>query len=129
MRDNKLKPSKELIEEYRQSKTTKTLNRFPSKEELKEKIDMWDERYDKLKKAYSSRPEFIYYFDPHLDIQTKIGKYLQLPCISIGYFEEGKVKLINNYTLHFKFLLIITFFLILLLISMTLKFTITYYLI
>ena len=72
MRDNNLKPSKALIEEYRQSKTTKTLNRLPSKEELKEKIGMREERYDGLKKAYSSRPEFIYYFDPHLDIQTKI---------------------------------------------------------
>ena len=33
MRDNNLNPSKALIEEYRQSKTTKTLNRFPSLEE------------------------------------------------------------------------------------------------
>ena len=72
------------------------------------KIGMWEERYDKLKKAYSSRPEFIYYFDPHLDIQTKIGgKYGP---ICIGFFEEGKVKLINNLTLYFKFLLIISFF-------------------
>ena len=33
MRANNLKPSKALIEEYRQSKTTKTLNRIPSKED------------------------------------------------------------------------------------------------
>ena len=101
MGDNNLKPSKALIEEYRQSKTTKTLNRLPSKEELK-KIGVWEERYDGLKKAYSSRPEFIYYFDPHLDIQTKIGEDEDGDpwYISIGYFEEGKVKLINNLTLH-----------------------------
>ena len=68
---------------------------------------MDEETYDKLKKTYSSRPEFIYYFDPHLDIQTKIEEGLWL---RIGYFEEGKVKLINNFTLYFKFLLIITFF-------------------
>ena len=39
-----------------------------------------------------------YYFDPHLDIQTKIGIDIYgIPyCIRIGYFEEGKVKLINN---------------------------------
>ena len=43
---------------------------------------------------YSSRPEFIYYFDPNLDIQTKVdGTYGP---IKIGFFEEGKVKLINN---------------------------------
>ena len=33
MRDNKLKPSKAQIEKYRLSKTTKTLNLFPSKED------------------------------------------------------------------------------------------------
>ena len=77
---------------------------------------MNEKTYDRLKKAYSSRPEFIYYFDPDLDIQTKIGKLYGVPCIAIGYFEEGNVKLINNLTLHFKFLLIITFCLILLLI-------------
>ena len=54
MRDNNLKPSDALIEEYRQSKTTKTLNRFPSKEELK-KLYMGEEVYDKLKKTYSSK--------------------------------------------------------------------------
>ena len=55
MRDNKLKPSKALIEEYRQSKTTKTLNRLPSKEELKEKIGMKEENYDIMKKRYRSK--------------------------------------------------------------------------
>ena len=52
MRDNKLKPSKDQIEKYRQSKTTKTLNLFPSYEELNEKIWMSEYTYDKLKKAY-----------------------------------------------------------------------------
>ena len=105
MRNNNLKPSKALIEEYRQSKTTKTFNRFPSKEDLMN-IGMSEETYYRLKRTYSSRPEFIYYFDPHLEIQTKV-KY---EAIRIGYFEEGKVKLINNLALYFKFLLIITFF-------------------
>ena len=52
MRDNNLKPSDKLVEEYRQSKTTKTLNRFPSYVELKEKIGMEEWRYDNLKKTY-----------------------------------------------------------------------------
>ena len=92
MRDNNLKPSDALIEEYRLSKTTKTLNRLPSKQEWMEEIEMEENWYDDLKKAYSSRPEFIYYFDPHLDMETKIDKYW----IKIGFFEKGKVKIINN---------------------------------
>ena len=52
MRDNKLKPSKALVKKYRKSKTTKTLNLLPSFEELKEKIEMDEETYDGLKKAY-----------------------------------------------------------------------------
>ena len=55
MRDNKLKPSNAQIEKYKLSKTTKTFNLFPSKEELKEKIEMEEEMYDKLKKAYRSK--------------------------------------------------------------------------
>ena len=51
MLDNNLKPSEALIEEYRQSKTTKTLNLFPSYEDW-DKIGMSEERYNKLKKAY-----------------------------------------------------------------------------
>ena len=54
MRDNNLKPSKALVKKYRRSKTTKTLNLLPSFEELKEKIKMKEETYDRLKKAYKS---------------------------------------------------------------------------
>ena len=48
---NDLNPSDALIEEYRQSKTTKTLNRLPSYQELK-KIGMEEKYYNKLKKVY-----------------------------------------------------------------------------
>ena len=54
MRDNKLKPSKTLVKKYKKSKTTKTLNLFPSYEEWKEKIGMKEYNYDELKKAYKS---------------------------------------------------------------------------
>ena len=54
MRDNKLKPSNAQIEKYRQSKTTKTLNLFPSYEDWK-KIGMTESWYDDLKKAYRSK--------------------------------------------------------------------------
>ena len=55
MRENNLNPSEALIEEYRQSKTTKILNQLPSKEELKEKIGMDYELYALLKKVYRSK--------------------------------------------------------------------------
>ena len=55
MWDNNLNPSDALIEEYRLSKTTKTLNRFPSYEELKKKIKMRKEDYDGLEKLYRSK--------------------------------------------------------------------------
>ena len=50
--DKRFMPSDALIEEYRQSETTKTLNRFPSYQELKEKIGMEKYYYDRLKKTY-----------------------------------------------------------------------------
>ena len=52
MRDNKLNPSKALVKKYRKSKTTKTLNLFPSYEELEEKIDMPEWDYKRLKERY-----------------------------------------------------------------------------
>ena len=55
MSDNNLKPSKAQIEKYSKSKTTKTLNLFPSYEELKEKIGMEEETYNDLKQAYSRK--------------------------------------------------------------------------
>ena len=114
MQDNNLKPSDALIEEYRQSNTTRILNLFPTYIQLRSTIDMYDWRYVNLRKAYSSRPEFIYYFDPDLDIQTKVGWNMYgFPSeIRIGYFKKWMVKQINNLTLHLNFLLIITFFLI-----------------
>ena len=51
---NNLNPSKALVEEYRQSKTTKTLNRFPSKEDWWE-IGINEEIYDRFKETYRSK--------------------------------------------------------------------------
>ena len=65
---------------------------------------------------YSSKPEFIYFFDPDLDIRTKIGTSNQKLCIRIGFFENEKVILINYSTLYFNLFLIIWFCLVLLLI-------------
>ena len=57
MWDNKLKPSAALIEEYRQSKTTKTLNLFPSKKDWK-KIGMEVGRYEGLKKGIQKQNNY-----------------------------------------------------------------------
>ena len=53
MKDTNLKPSEELIKFYAQSETTKTLNDFPTFMDLKEKIGMKREVYDKLKERYT----------------------------------------------------------------------------
>ena len=96
MWDNRLNPSDELIEEYRQSKTTKILNLFPSYKELKQRLRMPDWLYNNLMNVYSSKHEFIYYFDSDLDIQTKFAINKNgVPCIRKGIFEKGKVKLIK----------------------------------
>ena len=52
---NNLNPSKALIEEYRLSKTTRTLNRLPSYQELKKKIRIDEEDYNLLKNAYRNK--------------------------------------------------------------------------
>ena len=52
MQDTNLKPSEELIKFYAQSETAKTLNDFPTFMDLKEKIGMKREVYDKLKERY-----------------------------------------------------------------------------
>ena len=52
MQDTNLKPSEELIKFYAQSETTKTLNDFPSFMDVKEKIKLKREVYDKLKERY-----------------------------------------------------------------------------
>ena len=52
MQDTNLKPSEELIKFYAKSETTKTLNEFPTFMDLKEKIGMKREVYDKLKEKY-----------------------------------------------------------------------------
>ena len=54
MDENNLKPSKALIEEYRLSKTTKTLNQLPSKEEWM-KIMKYEWQYDDLNEAYKRK--------------------------------------------------------------------------
>ena len=55
MDDNKLKPSDALVKEYRLSKTTKTLNLFPSYKKYLKEIGMSEEEYYKLEEVYSRK--------------------------------------------------------------------------
>ena len=52
MQDTNLKPSEELIKFYARSEATKILTEIPSFMDLKEKIGMKREVYDKLKERY-----------------------------------------------------------------------------
>ena len=52
MKDTNLKPSEELTKFYAQSETTKILNEIPTFMDLKEKIGIKREDYDKMKERY-----------------------------------------------------------------------------
>ena len=94
MQDTNLKPSEELIKFYAQSETTKILNEIPSFMDLKEKIEMKREVYDKLKERYSSKPPFVYFFNPKLDVQTYIRKNKYgLNVIEIGFKNKEDVRI------------------------------------
>ena len=94
MQDTNLKPSEELIKFYAQSETTKTLNDFPTFMDLKEKIGMKREVYDKLKEKYSSKPPFVYFFNPKLDVQTIIGETEDgIKYIDIGFRNKEDVRI------------------------------------
>ena len=95
MKDTNLKPSEELIKFYSQSETTKTLNDFPSFMDLKEKIGMKIEVFDKLKERYSSKPPFVYFFNPKLDIRIRIGKNKNNGCkkMTIEFRNKDNVRI------------------------------------
>ena len=94
MKDTNQKPSEELIKFYSQSETTKTLNEIPTFMDLKEKIGMKREAYDKMKERYSSKPPFVYFFNPKLDVGTHIWKYKDgTKFIKIGFKNKEEVRI------------------------------------
>ena len=58
--------------EYTQSEITKMLNTLRTREFYNKKFGhyfMSEESYDRLKKRYSSRPPFVFFFNPTIQLQ------------------------------------------------------------
>ena len=68
-----LKPSAALFKEYQQSEVTKRLNTLPPRDYLNSKFsngyEISEESYNRLKERFSSRPPFVYFFNPSLKIE------------------------------------------------------------
>ena len=71
-----LLPSNSLYMEYAQSEVTKMLNTLQTREFYNEKFSqrfqMSEEDYDRLKKRYSSRPPFVFLFNPDIQLEQFI---------------------------------------------------------
>ena len=90
-------PSAALLKEYSESKVTRELNILPSREYLNTKFDednqMSEEDYERLKKRFESRPPFIFYFNPSIELQEKIDHGWLL---KKGFFVEGTDVSVNK---------------------------------
>ena len=69
-------PSAALLNEYSKSKITRELNTFPTREYLNSNFNknrqMSEEVYGRLRKRFESRPPFIFYFNPSIELQEKV---------------------------------------------------------
>ena len=90
-------PSASLLKEYSGSKVTKELNILPTLEYLnskfKEKKQMNEEDYERLRKRFESRPPFIFYFNPSIELQEKVWDDCRL---MKGFFAEGTDVSVNK---------------------------------
>ena len=68
-----LLPSNSLYMEYAKSEITKMLNTLQTREFYNENFDskyqMSEEAYDRLKKRYESRPPFVFFFNPTIQLE------------------------------------------------------------
>ena len=87
-----LQPSNSLYMEYAKSEVTKMLNTLQTREFYNEKFSeaeqMSEEVYDRLKKRYESRPPFVFFFNPTIQLQ-------QFAELGIRYSVGYRIK--NNY--------------------------------
>ena len=90
------KPSAALFEEYSKSEFTKKLNTLPTREyinnKIKERWQMSEERYERLRKRFESRPPFVFYINPNIEFQEKVYGYE----LMIGSFAEGTEVSVNK---------------------------------
>ena len=74
-----LQPSNSLYMEYAKSEVTMMLNTLQTRdfynEEFSKYYKICEESYDRLKKRYSSRPPFVFFFNPTIQLEqyTKYG--------------------------------------------------------
>ena len=92
--ENDLEPSDTLKDEYSQSEFTKKLNQLPTYQYLEKKFKrkMKKSSYEKLKKRYESKAPYIYYFNPNIPIEEKIGEDQLGKYIEIGFFSKDRVR-------------------------------------
>ena len=91
-------PSAALLKEYSESKVTIKLNTLPSREYINSRFSEYDqmseEDYERLKKRFESRPPFVFYFNPNIELQEKVDDGWIL---KIGFFAEGTDVSINKW--------------------------------
>ena len=92
--ENGLEPSDTLKDEYSQSEFTKKLNQLPTCQYLEKKFKrkMKKSSYEKLKKRYESKAPYIYYFNPSIPIEEKIGEDQLGYYIEIRFFSKDRVR-------------------------------------
>ena len=90
------KPSAELHREYSESKVTRELNTLPPLEFLNSKFgeysQMSEEDYERLRERFESRPPFVFYFNPNIELHEEVGGTIYI----IGFFDEGTKVGVNE---------------------------------
>ena len=86
-------PSAALLKEYSESKVTRELNTFPTRECLNSKFrenkQLNEETYELLRKRFESRHPFVFYFNPNIELQEKVVCGCQL---IKGFFDADNVS-------------------------------------
>ena len=82
-------PSAALLGEYYESKVTRELNTLPTREYINSKFNedkqMSEEAYETLRRKFESRPPFVFYFNPNIEIQEKV---LDGRRLAKGFFDD-----------------------------------------
>ena len=91
-------PSAALLKEYSESKVTIKLSTLPTREYLNSKFSkynqMGEEVYERLRKRLDSKPPFVFYFNPNIQLQEKVEEGWIL---KIGFFAEETDVSVNKW--------------------------------
>ena len=85
-------PSKSLKEEYREWETNNRLTTFPEYEYLSSifENDFSKEKYDFMKMRFESRPPFVFYFNPDIQLEEKFGVNKdEISVYNLGFYSKG----------------------------------------